>query len=308
MAGDINLQPLIDQLFGGGAASAPPPGMPSARPDDWQQSLMQSVDPAVQKKERIRNFLSTFGSALSSTPGNLLQGLAAGANKGATVYNQARGEDEQKRIAAQRLIADFTQKQQDRSTDQVRDKITLGRQLNDDQRQDEDRIYNRGRQKKLDELAVRRVNIAEGRAEADARRIDARLPKNNGGPLTQWQQEQTLTALDNLVAKFQTSLGDALNEEELAANQAAVEAYRQKLYTRRGFDPETGAYLRGGEQQAPAPGILPAPQSANEQGKTSLPGKVMTSPPPANQRVVGQTYNSPNGPVIWMGTGWKKVQ
>lgn len=292
----IDLQPLIDQLFKPQASA-----VPSARPDDWQQDLMQSVDPDVQKKERIRNLLATVGNTLSTTPGNFLQGLAAGAGKGATLYNQQRTDDKEKRIAAQRLIHDFNQKQMDRQTGQVTDKLNIARTLNKDEQADEDRIYNRDRQQKLDDLSVRRVDIAERRAESDAKRIEARLPKNGNGPLTEWQQQQTLTAIDNLVAKFQTSLGDPLDEDEEKANIDAVEAYRRSLYKRRNFDPDSGAYL-GKSAEAPQPGILP---QAPAEGKTSIPLK---APPPVNQRVVGQTYESPNGPVIWMGTGWKKAQ
>lgn len=305
MAGQINLQPLIDQLFS--APPEAPAGVPSARPEDWQQSLLQSVDPQVQKKERIRNFLATFGNTLANTPGNFLQGVAAGAGKGATVYNQQRGEDTDKHTAAQKLIMEFQQSQQDRARGQVKDRYDVGRQVNADRQAEDDRIYTRGRQAKADELAAKRVEIADRRADNDAKRLAAKVQKNGGGgPLTEWQQTQTRTALENMVEKFQSSLGDplGLSEEEAAANEDAVKAYRQKLYTLQNFDPETGDYLGGSAEEAP--GIIP--QAPNEQGKTSLPGKVLTAPPPANQRVVGQTYQSPNGPVIWMGTGWKKAQ
>jgi len=267
--------------------------VPSARPEDWQQSLLQSVDPQVQKKERIRNFLATFGNTLANTPGNFLQGVAAGAGKGATVYNQQRGEDTDKHSAAQRLIMEFQQSQQDRARGQVKDRYDVGRQVNADRQADDDRIYTRGRQAKADELAAKRVDIAE-------KRLDRKT-----ATLTPGQELETLRSIETSVREYKDDLMEdaATDEEELAAEDKAEE-FRQKQYARFGFD-ETGRYV--GREPAPQLGIIPTPQTVAP-GKTSLPGKVMTAPPPANQRVKGQIYPSPNGDMKWMGTGWKLMK
>jgi hypothetical protein len=270
MAGEINLQPFIDQLFGG-APSPAVTGQPSARPPDWQQSLTESVDPEVQKKERIRNFLANFGQALSSTPGNFVQGLAAGAGKGATIYNDERSADTQKRTAAQKLIAEFQQSQDDRGFERAKDQLNIGRTLKSDKQSDEDRIYNRGRQKSLDKQAERRMDIAE-------KRLDKEL---GGKSLTPGQEIEALQHIDKAVEEFASSLDPGATDQEEEANLSKIEEFRQKQYARYGFD-EDGQYV--GRQPATKPGIINPDIGNNSQGQ---PGGSVA---PSTKIIGGKTY------------------
>ena len=120
-------------------------------------------------------------------------------------------------------------------------------------------------------------------AEADKLRAEA------SGDLTKQRPESltaTLNAINGLIKSYDEK---SLNDEDVKARrqlQALATRISGVLTSKFGITPEGGA---------PAPG--PAPAAAE---------KAPQAPLDAAAREVGKTYQTPRGPLVWMGNGWKK--
>lgn len=120
-------------------------------------------------------------------------------------------------------------------------------------------------------------------AEADKLRAEA------SGDLTKQRPESltaTLNAINGLIKSYDEK---SLNDEDVKARrqlQALATRISGVLTSKFGITPEGGA---------PAPG--PAPAAAD---------KAPQAPLDAAAREVGKTYQTPRGPLVWMGNGWKK--
>lgn len=109
---DSSVGSLISRLFGGGssppppsivtpavasataaAAAAPPTITPTAAPAPQmvtaatQPGITPPTDADAVRTQRIRSALAEFGKTVAQTPGNFLQGVAAGAGNAAVQYN-----------------------------------------------------------------------------------------------------------------------------------------------------------------------------------------------------------------------------
>ncbi len=78
--------------------------MDAAPPAPWQGELMKMVNPEEQRRQNIARALAAASGALGSTPGNFLQGIAAGASQGSTALVDGQQQDAQRRMQAMQMI------------------------------------------------------------------------------------------------------------------------------------------------------------------------------------------------------------
>lgn len=106
------------------------------------------------------------------------------------------------------------------------------------------------------------------------------------------------------------------NLPPLTAAQQAIGELAEVAGKRDGFwdfgEPNLKSYqLRGTQAPQAAQPELPSPvaQAVVPEGSAASPGQSqpMIAPPPMQARVPGKTYQTPKGPAIWTGTGWKLV-
>lgn len=107
----------------------------NAGPAPWQQELLESVNPEKVRRQNIARALAKASTAMATTPGNFLSGVAAATSTGADAYLTGRDEAEDQRIKVQQLLQMQQQKDQDRRLGLLMDalgvqqnKITMDRQ------------------------------------------------------------------------------------------------------------------------------------------------------------------------------------
>lgn len=112
---------------------------------------------------------------------------------------------------------------------------------------------------------------------------------------------QFLTQLDRtrLEVEKANAKADLLRQEKKPVPQMTDPQYR-KTAIELGLIDEDGNPLSG--SHTAEPGATPPSATA------TTPQTYPTAPPDKNARTVGQTYQTPKGPMTWTGTGWQPPQ
>lgn len=295
MAGLGNLDSLY-QTFLGQTNSAL-----NEQPAPWQQELLESVNPEKVRRDNIKRALAQASMRLATTPGNFLTGLSAAATTGADSYLTAQQDAEQNRLKAMQLVQAAQQKQQDRRLSLLMDALGVNRDLQSDRRAQAETDYRHGRDKVADE---RQAKSDERQASLDEARIaywNRRGTGTPGGTDAATQKARNLAARDynTWLKSTDDGLSAGPSEEERDAKWQDI-LYRYGLED-DGSTPEDQTVATGKEDQVVNKGDTASP-APSPQSQSILPA---TQPPPLEQRVVGQAYNTPKGKFIWTGSGWK---
>ncbi len=186
---------------------------PSQEGSPWQQELLESVNPEKAKRQNIARALATASQALATTPGNFLQGIAAGTSAGANSYLTGKEDMVAKRAQIMQSIEQAQRQAQDQRLARLQDALGISRGIQNDD-------YARGRDK-----------LADGRYTDEKK----------------YQREQDATErADRLAGKNKESL--AYKNELKRSQRAAVSEYQK--WEKEAGDDITGAPLTDADKQA----------------------------------------------------------
>lgn len=275
----------------------------------WQQELLETVNPAKQKRRNIARALAQASTTLAQTPGDFLTGLSAAAATGADAYITGRDQDEEQRTKVQQLIQMATQKDQDRRLNLIMDAIGVQRNIASDQREAAQDEYTKSKDEREWNL---RKKESDARTEYYNRRGRGVAP----GSLTTSQIlttkraiRQELRTLENQLrenAQFDETMDESSITNALINRQSELEDY----YGINLDDPDpVDTAPRQNAPQVPAAGTPPAPGTppvvpsngsgtppappTADQNTTILPPQ--PGAPEATKTVNGKTYVKING-------------
>ncbi|MEN6302246.1 MAG: hypothetical protein ABFD84_02755 [Candidatus Polarisedimenticolia bacterium] len=245
----------------------------------WQQELLETVNPEKVKRQNIARALAQASTAMATTPGNFLAGVSAAASTGADSYLTARDEAETERARVQQLVQMQQQRDQDRRLDLLMG--ALGVQRNQIQDQQSTERHNAG----LERDKAYTEHYRQGRGASGS---DAAIERKKGTAAAAY-----FRWLDDYKDR---NFGEEPSEEEKDA--------RWNDMVKR-FGIPTDEPVENASPQVVQPGKTDQVAPKNAAGtQQPVPGGILAAPPPPDQRVKGQTYETPKGPMIWTGNGW----
>lgn len=255
----------------------------------WQQELLETVNPQKVRAQNIKRAIAQASVRLATTPGDFLTGISAAAGEGANSYLQQQDQAQQDRMKAMQLVELAQQKQQDRRLQLLHDALGVRRDLTQDQQREEDRGYVNAERKARAEYYNKGGKSGAGASSGSAsaierrrgqaadtyfRQLDKMREQNYGEEPDEDQKDQLWSDIQRRF-RLEDDGGDAPSGEQVPTSENKTD--QQVVKT------DTASTTKSG--------ILPAP-----------------TPPPLDQRIVGQVYEVPGkGKFTWTGSGWKPV-
>ena len=282
----------------------------SQQQQPWQQELMASVNPEKTKQQNIRQAIAQASMALATTPGNFLQGLSAAAGTGANSYLQAQQGAQQDRVRALQLTQALQQKEQDRRLSLLMGAIGANKDLTAQK-------LNTGEAADRHALTQSQIGWYDRRGTGSSAGFDAASEKKRGEAakdMTRWQtaymkangtmptQAETDAQWAATMQRFgiDDGSGAAASPTAAPATAAPATAAPSNAPVITPPPPNGGTVIAPPPQGFKDPRANPALTQQNSGG-----AGVLAAPPPMQNRVQGQTYNTPSGPMTWTGNGWK---
>lgn len=192
--------------------------MDAAPPAPWQGELMKMVNPEEQRRQNMARALAAASSALGSTPGNFLQGIAAGASQGSTALVDGQQQDAQRRMQAMQMIDQANRQAQSDKLGRLQQALGLVGQQ-------EDRTYQRGQDAAAADYRTKRAGIEDQRwnQEFDLKKMKAGIL---GGqrPLSPDQKRQARDSVNRAANDFYQRKMEAINADVEASTTPDMHA------------------------------------------------------------------------------------